>query len=142
MIARSLLVPLLALSTSCVTTGESPVFGLGFELPAPQACRAFKASALVAVGGMVTVAGLAANDVFASNSPLPTVGLAAAVGGVVATGLTSRGCFSQMNRAAERATYRPPEMTPEQKTELDRVRTEEQTVNEQKPCDGSHWPDY
>ena len=133
MISRHSLLLIVAMSTGCVSV-QTPFYGFDMlELPAPHACRAYKSSVVVGIGGLVTVVGLAINDIEPDDSPLAAAGLVAAIGGGIATGLTSRGCFRQMSQAAEREGYRPPKRSPEQQTQLDAVRAQDQETAEPIP---------
>ncbi len=136
MIPRVALLLLTAVSGCITTHGDASPggwTGLALDLPAPHACRALKGSVVVGVGGAVTVIGLSFNGLDPDNSPIAVAGLIAMLGGGVAVGLTSRSCFGQMNRAAERATYRPPALTPEQQSQLDQVKAEEASIREATP---------
>lgn len=118
---------------ACVTPADAPWGPMMIDLPAPHACRAFKGSVVVGAGGLVTIAALSFNNLDPDNSNIALVALLATIGGGVTAGITSRSCFSQMNRAAERRIYRPPALSPEQKSQLDAVRAEEQPQPEPKP---------
>lgn len=136
MIPRVALLLLTAVSGCITTHGDVSTggwTGLALDLPAPHACRALKGSVVVGVGGAATVLGLSFNGLDPDDSPIAMIGLVAMLGGGVAAGLTSRSCFSQMNRAAERSSYRPPPLSPEQQSQLDRVKAEEASASEAQP---------
>ena len=133
MTSRTFIALLVVLAVSCVSTPHHSFDGLAIELPAPYGCKVFKGSVLVGAGGIVTLIGLSINGVQGDESFFASAGLVAALGGGIAAGLTSRGCFRQMSNAAERISYRPPTMSPEQKAQLDAVRTVEHQNTEAKP---------
>ena len=106
---------------------------MAIDLPAPHACKALKGSVIVGVGGVVTIVALSFNNQDPDNSNVALIALVATIGGGVSAGLTSRSCFSQMNRAAERSIYRPPPLSPEQQAEVDAVQAAEQSSPEPEP---------